>query len=74
MVLPAAIRSELGVGPGERLILVVQDDGSVAMRTPRQVAASAMGMWADLGDPNASMVDELIAERRAEAAREDAEA
>jgi len=53
------------------MTVVVEDDGSVRLRSFAAVAEAACGMWAQIGDPTVSMVDELIAERRQEAARED---
>lgn len=70
-MLPAAIRAELGLHAGEKLAVVVEDDGSIRLRTVRAIVEAARGLWSDLGDPDASVVDELIAERREEAARED---
>jgi AbrB family looped-hinge helix DNA binding protein len=73
LVLPAAMRSELGLVPGARLVVDVEPDGSLKLRPFRAVAEASRGMLADVGDPNVSWTDELIAERRAEAAREDRE-
>jgi hypothetical protein len=50
-----------------------KEDGSLRLRPHRAVAAETLGMLADLAPSDESMVDELIAERRREAAREDAE-
>jgi AbrB family looped-hinge helix DNA binding protein len=68
VVLPSAVRSELGWTPGTRLLVTTDDDGSVHLR-PYQAAADALqGMFADL--PGNSLVDELRADRRAEVADE----
>jgi AbrB family looped-hinge helix DNA binding protein len=73
VVLPADIRAELGLEAGSRMLLSKDDDGSLRLRPYRAVAAQTLGMLADLAPADESMVDELIAERREEAAREDAE-
>ncbi|MFC5992848.1 AbrB/MazE/SpoVT family DNA-binding domain-containing protein [Pseudonocardia hispaniensis] len=72
VLIPKQMRQELGFTPGERLILAVEDGRAVLesreqlmARIRREVAES----WC--GDPGASVVDELIADRRAEAAVED---
>lgn len=71
VVLPAAVRNELGLTPGTRLLLSTEDDGSVRLRPYRVVADSLLGIFAD-ASPETSLVDKLIAERRREAARETA--
>ncbi|MDN5916050.1 MAG: AbrB/MazE/SpoVT family DNA-binding domain-containing protein [Pseudonocardia sp.] len=72
VLIPAQVRRELGIASGSTLVLYVED-GRVVLesqqqlidRIRREVAAS----WQ--GDPGVSAADELIAERRAEAAAED---
>ena len=73
VVLPSSLRRELGVHTGDRLILSVQEDGSVRLVSARQLAAELQGIFKDLA-PDRSLADELIAERRAEQAREDGRA
>lgn len=71
MLIPAPIRHELGIKSGATLTVYVED-GRVVMesrqqlinRMRREIAAA----WQ--GDPNDSVADELITERRAEAAVE----
>jgi AbrB family looped-hinge helix DNA binding protein len=74
IVIPAAIREELGMAPGDTLLLNVEDGvlqiESHAMRirrVQREVAEAFRGLRA----PGTSMVDELIADRREEARREE---
>ena len=68
VVLPAALRRSLGLRPGDELIAEVEADRSLRL-TPRQVLAErARGAFAHLAGKK-SLVDELIAERRNEAAR-----
>jgi len=68
IVLPAAVRAQLGLRPGARMLVSAEPDGSVRLRPYRSVADRHRGILADLGA--GSMVDDLIAERREEAARE----
>lgn len=73
ILIPAQVRRDLGLATGSTLLLSVED-GRVVMesraqlveRMRREIAAE----WQ--GDPQDSAADELIAERRAEAATEDA--
>ncbi len=69
LVLPAKIRKSLGLKPGD-LLLAEVIDGSVRL-TPRAVLARRdRGAFAKFAKRGRSIVDELIAERRAEAIRE----
>lgn len=74
LVLPAAVRSALGIEAGARMLLSTERDGSLRLRPYRSVADQNRGLLADLAPTDASMVDELLAERRREAAREDRDA
>jgi hypothetical protein len=56
------------------MLLSTERDGSLRLRPYRAVAAAARGILADLAPAGVSMVDELIAERRREATRENREA
>jgi AbrB family looped-hinge helix DNA binding protein len=69
VVLPASIRSELGLTAGTRMVLNVEDDGSLRLRPYRVIAERLTGIFADVA-PGESLADELVAERRAEARRE----
>jgi AbrB family transcriptional regulator (stage V sporulation protein T) len=71
LVLPSAVRRELDLKPGTHMLLSTEEDGSLRLRPYRAVAEQSRGLLRRL--PGGSMVDELIAERRAEAEREDAE-
>jgi hypothetical protein len=51
------------------MLLSTEQDGSLRLRPYRVVAQQGRGLLRDL--PGGSMVDELLAERRAEAASED---
>jgi AbrB family looped-hinge helix DNA binding protein len=76
VTIPAAIRNHLGLHPGSRLT-AREEDGRIVLERPtdRLVRLRAQ-LAADrkaAGREGVSAVDELIAERRAEAAREAAD-
>lgn len=73
LVLPADVRSELGIEAGARMLLSTERDGSLRLRPYRSVADQNRGLLADLAPAGESMVGELLAERRREAASEDRE-
>lgn len=68
--LPVAFRQSMGVQSGDRLIARVTEKGKAELVTAGHAIASARGMFAHLAPEGVSMVDELIQERREEAARE----
>jgi len=70
LVLPASVRSALGLKPGTRMLLSTEDDGSLRLRPYRAVADESRGVFADLAE-DGSLVDELLAERRVDAGREE---
>ncbi|HEU5424043.1 MAG TPA: AbrB/MazE/SpoVT family DNA-binding domain-containing protein [Nitrolancea sp.] len=72
LVLPADLRRQLGLKPGDRLIITSDDEGGFRVVSAREVARRFFGIYRDLA-PGRSLVDELIAERREESRREDAE-
>ena len=68
LVLPAKFRKAMGVKPGDELILRLED-GELRIFTRRQAIKRAQGMLKHIA-PGRSLSEELIQERRAEAARE----
>lgn len=66
LVIPAEVREALGLAPGDQLTLHVEDRRLVLER-PADAAARLRGM-ARPTPSSRSLVDELLAERRAEAA------
>lgn len=74
IVIPAELRRELGFKEGDRLI--IEREGNCAViKTYEQVVREVQAEVKRLTGPyKGSIVDELIAERRAEAAREDGDA
>jgi len=73
IVIPAAIRQTLGLLEGETLIGELRD-GEFVLTTKRAKLRAAQALFQKYFPPGISLVDELIAERRAEAAREEADA
>jgi AbrB family looped-hinge helix DNA binding protein len=69
LVIPAAIRKELGLKVGDDVILEV-DDGALRVRSLKDAIAHAQALVRRHVPEGRSLADELIAERRREAARE----
>ncbi len=69
IVLPAEVREHLGVGEGDS-VLVVQEGESVEILTMREAIRQAQDYFCGLVPADVSLADELIRERREEAARE----
>jgi AbrB family looped-hinge helix DNA binding protein len=70
LVLPASLRRRLRLQTGDRLILNVEAGGGLNLVPAREQARALRGLFQDLA-AGRSLVDELIEERREEAARED---
>lgn len=69
ITLPQAVREQLHLSAGDELI--VRQHGDVfQFETPQQALHDAQAYFSRLVEPGVSVVDELIEERRAEAARE----
>ncbi len=71
LVLPARLRRRLDLRPGDRLIITVDAAGGLRVVSAREQARRLRGLYRDLA-PGRSLADELVAERREEARREDA--
>ncbi len=69
MVIPATFRREMGVKVGDTLIAEVVD-GELRVRPRNLAVANAQRLMRELVPSGVSLADELIADRRAEAARE----
>ena len=65
-MLPSKVRSALGLEQGTQMLLSTEADGSLRLRPYRVVAEESRGLYADLSKEG-SLVDELLADRRAEA-------
>ncbi|HEX2071832.1 MAG TPA: AbrB/MazE/SpoVT family DNA-binding domain-containing protein [Thermoleophilaceae bacterium] len=72
VVIPAEMRRALEIQPGETLMAHVEEDRLVIERR-EQILERLRGELRGTTPAGTSMVDELIAERRAEARREAAE-
>lgn len=68
VVIPASIRAELGIIPGEELVARVEG-GGVVLEKRDNVLKRVRNRFRSV-PPDVSLADELIRERREEAARE----
>ena len=72
IVIPAPLRHSIGIKPGDTL--VVESDGdSLLIRSQDAVLRETQTFFRQFATPGMSVVDELIADRRAEAAQDEAE-
>lgn len=69
VVIPAEVRRELGLEIGDDLILQIEN-GELRLLTPREAVRRAQELVAQYVPRGESLVDVLIAERRAEYERE----
>jgi AbrB family looped-hinge helix DNA binding protein len=69
LVIPAEIRKMLGLSVGDSVLLRVED-GELHVITSEQAWNRAQGIVRRFVPPGESLVEELIADRRGEAARE----
>lgn len=76
IVIPAELRREFGIKDGDSLVIERDDKGGLVLKTYAQVVkevqAEFRAMRGDQSD-RGSVVDELLAERRVEAQRENEE-
>ena len=72
VTIPASIRHELGFEPNSALV-AYSEDGRLILETRARLAARIQREAAAAKTRPGSVVDQLIAERRAEALREQAE-
>ncbi len=70
LVLPVPLRQRLDLHPGDRLIVTIDAEGGFHVVSAREQARRLHGLYRHLA-PGRSLADELIAERREEARRED---
>jgi AbrB family looped-hinge helix DNA binding protein len=70
VLIPARLRQELDVAPGDAVILEIKE-GELRLRSYKRAIEEAQAIIRKyIPDRNRSLVDELIEERRREAARE----
>jgi AbrB family looped-hinge helix DNA binding protein len=67
LVLPASVRSQLALREGDTLVLVVEPEGTMRLAPLKLQAQAVEGMYRS-ATAGRNLVDELIAERRNEAA------
>lgn len=72
IVLPAEIRRELDIKEGDQLGVIVDEEGRVVMESPEAALKKIRKKLKDSMDDQ-SLVDEYLAEKRLEAAREERE-
>jgi len=72
VVIPAHLRRELGLEPGETLMAHVES-GRLVLERRGEILSRLRSELREATPPGTSMVDELLAERRREARREAAE-
>ena len=70
IVIPAECRAAAGLKPADELLIEVIGEGELRLRTPEQAIKEAQAIVARYLPKGRDLVQELIDERRAEAARE----
>lgn len=68
VVIPASSRKSLGLRVGDAVTLVLQDNGEVRLLTQAQAVRQAQSLVRRSVPKGRSLVEELLAERREEAA------
>jgi AbrB family looped-hinge helix DNA binding protein len=69
VVLPAGWRKDLGIEDGDEVVFRRTEHG-IEVKTLDEAVKQAQELCARYGKPGVSVVDELLTERREEAARE----
>ena len=69
LVIPASFRRAMGVKPGDTVIVEL-DQGELRVRSLPSAIEGVQARMRELNPDGRSLVDELIADRRAEAARD----
>ena len=69
VVIPASVRTALGIQPGDELVMRVEED-EIRITTLKRRIERAQNHVRKFAKPGASLVDELIAMRREAANRE----
>jgi AbrB family looped-hinge helix DNA binding protein len=70
IVIPAECRAAAGLKPGAEVLIEAVGEGELRLRTRRQAIRDAQALVARYLPPGRDLVQELIDERRDEAARE----
>ena len=69
MVLPAELRAVLGFVEGSAVVAHIEGEGRLVIESPEAIQRALLQEWSEVAG-EVSLVDELLAERRAAAARE----
>jgi antitoxin PrlF len=69
VVIPASVRTALGIQPGDELVMRVEED-EIRITTLKRRIERAQNHVRKFAKPGASLVDELISMRREAARRE----
>jgi AbrB family looped-hinge helix DNA binding protein len=70
IVIPSECRAAAGLKPGDELLIEAIGEGELRLRTPARAIKEAQAIVARYLPKGRDLVQELIDERRAEAARE----
>ncbi len=70
LVIPAKMRREMGIARGDSVVVELLPDGDLRVRSLAAAVKRAQSIVRGFVKGEGSLVDELIAERRAEAERE----
>lgn len=72
VVIPADLRRAAGIREGDVVVFDTDEAGNIVLKTRTQVVREVQAAFRAMREPGVAygVVDELIAERRAEAARE----
>ncbi len=71
IAIPVEVRSDFGWDAGTKLVVTVNDNGVLEIRSAGQFIKTVQDYFATKFGPDCSIVDELITERREEARREE---
>jgi len=69
LVLPSLVRKQLALREGDLLVLTVEANGHMVLMPLRDQVHKARGLMRDVA-PGVDLADELVRERREEAAKE----
>lgn len=70
IVIPAAFRQCLGIKPGDTVLVTLEEPDTISIRSYRGAVRRIQELVRQYVPADRSLADELIQERRAEAARE----
>ena len=71
LVLPAEVREKLKIRDGDRIAVILENDGTVSLMTQKVALDQLQGMFKHLAPKDHFASDDIIAERRREARMDD---